>query len=111
MKMGPSALARITAKFRCPQVTTPTSFRFLVRLSDRAQVISTEERQYTVCPKPGSSPSELAAGVAVYDPSGQTARALEALGIGVSRVDALEAPPGTRLLVIGEDYGKQLDLT
>lgn len=74
------------------------------RLLDKSgQVLSTNDFQIFVAPRSWIAAKQPVAQVTLFDPTGETATALDGIGIKYSTISSLKTLPKTGLLIIGEE--------
>jgi len=92
--------------FVVPDVAKPTTYTLSATLTANGIFVSQEEWDIEVFPDKPVPAGALRREVVVFDPSGNTAKALERAGVKFNGADNPGTPPGTAgnmVLVIGED--------
>jgi hypothetical protein len=95
-----------TLSFKVPSVATPTTFTLSATLTASGRFVSAEEWDLEVFPDKPVPAGALKRKVALFDPSGSTARTLEQAGVAFDKVTDPGIPPGTAgdiLMVLGEN--------
>ena len=104
MPSGGHACGEIS--FKVPDVSEPTTYTLSAKLVAGDRFISSEEWDVEVFPDKPVLAGKLKREVVLFDPAGNTAKALEQAGVKFNKVDNPGIPPGTAgaiLFVIGED--------
>jgi len=109
LTLGSCELARLRAKFQCPTVDRPTTYRFVAELHSRDRCVSREARVYTVYP--AATEQADPKGVCLFDPEGTTAEVLTSLNIGFARTRELRPSDDARALIVGANAGVGIDLS
>jgi hypothetical protein len=98
LRMEPAELRRITLKVKLPAVERVVEEPFVVSLLDGERSVATATRRWGIFPKPVlRSPANLQ--LTLFDPSGESAKILAALGVPFT-LAARPTAPGTGALVI-----------
>ncbi len=92
-------------EFVLPKVTSRSRFVFRTRLFAAGQFVTGQELDIDVWPDRPVKPGALERKIFVFDPKGDTAKALDAAGVNFKRLTDLVPPAdamGNTLLVVGE---------
>ena len=103
MKTGQTQRGSIS--FTLPVVAKRTTYTLQLRLESNGVFVGGEDRDIEVWPDAAISAGELPRKVFLYDPKGDTARAMKDAGVAFESAKAVDAPAGEasgNVLVIGE---------
>ena len=98
LRFKPAELRRQTLRIKLPVVSEPVGVPFAVTLLEGGNPVASATRRWAVHPSPRLvPPAELA--LTVFDPAGESAEALTALGVPFTLAHRLDAPDTGALLI------------
>ncbi len=102
LRLEPAGKRVVTVAYRVPDVRERTAATFAMTLQRDGAAVFEERKPYWLFPRQPLAPPGFGARVALYDPVGDTAKALQANGVVFTRAADLSNAPAADILIIGD---------